>query len=161
LGDIKWREADLTAIRWERLRRLGDEHFAHWGDRVDNHRAVVRAYRQVAIQLRAQGMAEDADRFAYRAQICQRGVLLRTFQLPQYLFSWLLAILTGYGYLPARTLFWYLVSIGGFTFLYMQVTHGWIPFGLPEPSKLAPFSWCEALILSVSSFHGRGFFQPL
>jgi hypothetical protein len=31
----------------------------------------------------------------------------------------------------------------------------------PEPSKLAQLPWYEALILSVSSFHGRGFFQPL
>lgn len=45
--------------------------------------------------------------------------------------------------------------------MFMQATQGWIPFGLPAPSQLAPLSWYEALILSVSSFHGRGFFQPL
>jgi hypothetical protein len=43
----------------------------------------------------------------------------------------------------------------------MQATNGWVPFGLPAPSALAPLPWYEALILSVSSFHGRGFFQPL
>jgi hypothetical protein len=161
LGDIKWRGADLTAVPWEQIRRLGDDRHAGWRNGADAHRAVVRAYRQVAAQLRAQGMAEDADRFSYRAQICQRGVLLRTFRLPQYLFSWVLALLAGYGYRPGRTLFWYLVTIAGFTFMYMQATHGWVPFGLPEPSKLAPLPWYEALILSVSSFHGRGFFQPL
>jgi len=42
----------------------------------------------------------------------------------------------------------------------MKATQGW-GFGLPEPSTLAPLPWYEALILSVSSFHGRGFFQPL
>ena len=161
LGDIKWRGADLTAVPWEQIRRLGDERDASLLARADRHRAVVRAYRQVATQLRDQGMAEDADRFAYRAQIRQRGVLLRTYRLPQYLFSWVLALLAGYGYRPGRTLFWYLVTIAGFAFMYMQATHGWIPFGLPEPSKLAPLPWYEALILSVSSFHGRGFFQPL
>jgi hypothetical protein len=67
----------------------------------------------------------------------------------------------GYGYRPARTLFWYLATIAIFTFLYMQATTGWIPFGLPAPSQFAPLTWYEALILSVSSFHGRGFFQPV
>jgi hypothetical protein len=122
---------------------------------------VVRAYRQVAARLRDQGMADAADRFAYRAQVRERGVLLRELRLPQYLGSWILAILAGYGYRPGRTLFWYLAVIAGFTVLYMQATTGWIPFGLPAPSALAPLPWYEALILSVSSFHGRGFFQPL
>jgi uncharacterized protein YjbI with pentapeptide repeats len=172
LGDIKWRDADLTAVPWERVVRLGDERrtnlFGLFGDPYfedfispDPHRAVVRAYRQVATRLREQGMAEAADRFAYRAQIRQRGVLLRTFRLPQYLFSWILALLAGYGYRPGRTLFWYLVTVIGFAYLYMQITQGWVPFGLPSPSQLAPLPWYEALILSVSSFHGRGFFQPL
>jgi hypothetical protein len=45
--------------------------------RVAEHEAVVRAYRQLAAQLRAQGFSEVADRFLLRAQIRQRGVLLR------------------------------------------------------------------------------------
>jgi hypothetical protein len=32
---------------------------------------------------------------------------------------------------------------------------------LPAPSAITPLPWYKALILSVSSFHGRGFFQPL
>lgn len=32
---------------------------------------------------------------------------------------------------------------------------------LSARSQLAPLPWYEALILSVSSFHGRGFFQLL
>jgi hypothetical protein len=42
--------------------------------------------------------------------------------------------------------------------MYVQAMTGWIPFGLPAPSALAPLPWYEALILSVSSFHVRGFF---
>jgi hypothetical protein len=72
-----------------------------------------------------------------------------------------LFLLAGYGYRPGRTLFWYLATIAGFTFMFMQATSGWVPFGLPAPSQLSPLPWYEALILSVSSFHGRGFFQPL
>jgi hypothetical protein len=78
-----------------------------------------------------------------------------------YAFSWFLFVLAGYGYRPIRTLFWYLATIAGFTVLYMQVTAGWLPFGVLAPSSLTNLPWYEALILSVSSFHGRGFFQPL
>jgi hypothetical protein len=72
-----------------------------------------------------------------------------------------LALLAGYGYRHGRTILWYLAVFAAFTFMYMQATTGWIPFGLPAPSALAPLPWYEAQILSVSSFHGRGFFQPL
>jgi hypothetical protein len=44
---------------------------------VDDHEAVVRAYRRLAAQLRAQGMSEVADSFLLRAQRRQRRVLLR------------------------------------------------------------------------------------
>jgi hypothetical protein len=151
LGGIKWHDADLTAVPWERIRRLGDERDAGWRDGARAHRAVVRAYRQVAQHLRNQGMADDADRFAYRAQIRQRAVLLRTFRLPQYLFSWLLAILAGYGYRPARTLFWYLVIVLGFAAHYVTLA----------PAEHIHLSFLGALVLSVSSFHGRGFFPGI
>src|SRR5262249_39851094 len=117
-------------------------------------------YRQLAAQLRAQGMSEVADRFLLRAQIRQRRVLLRqTFQawrrpwrLPgavgRYLGSWLLALLAGYGYRPGRTLFWYLAIIAGFAALYLQ-------FGLVDGHA---FNLTEAVVFSLTSFHGRGFF---
>jgi hypothetical protein len=164
LGDIHWNgvgAVDLMSATWANVPTLGDEDDIGARSKAVAHEGVVRAYRQLAAQLRAQGMNEVADRFLLRAQIRQRGVLLRRFRLPQYLGSWILAILAGYGYRPGRTIFWYLAVIAGFTVLYMQATNGWIPFGLPAPSALAPLPWYEALILSVSSFHGRGFFQPL
>jgi hypothetical protein len=72
----------------------------------------VRAYRQLAAQLRAQGMSEVADHFRLRAQLRQRRVLLRQalqaqtwrrpWRLPgalgRYLGTWVLAGLAGYGY---------------------------------------------------------------
>ena len=175
LGDIRWGgvgTVDLTAVPWDSVWRLGDERNAGFFDGAGGHEAVVRAYRQLAAQLRVQGMSEVADRFSSRAQVRQRGVLRRLLSawrrpwlLPgaigRYFGSWFLALLAGYGYRPARTIFWYLAVVAGFAFMYMQVTHGWVPFGLPAPSSLAPLPWYEALILSVSSFHGRGFFQPL
>jgi hypothetical protein len=120
LGDIHWGGAgavDLTRIEWANVLTLGDEQGLHMLSAVAAHEGVVRAYRQLAAQLRAQGMNEVADRFLLRAQIRQRGVLLRRFRLPQYLGSLLLAILAGYGYRPGRTIFWYLAVIAGFTVL--------------------------------------------
>ena len=42
--------------------------------RLDEYEQVVRANRQLAGVLRDQGMNEEADRFAYRAQLLQRTV---------------------------------------------------------------------------------------
>jgi Pentapeptide repeats (8 copies) len=166
LGDIHWGgvgTVDLTAAEWGTVERLGDERGVGLFADAAQHEAVVRAYRQLAAQLRVQGMSEVADRFAYRAQIRQRGVLLRRFRLPQYLGSWFLAILAGYGYRPGRTIFWYLVVIASFAFAYYQATPG-LPIGplhFAQSSDIQPLPWNEALILSVSAFYGRGFFQPV
>jgi hypothetical protein len=177
LCDLHWGDIDLVQLTqlggWDDLRRLADEGGLSWRIDAVAHRSAVRAYRQVAQRLRDQGFSDVADRLSDRAQVRQRKLffrlLLEDWQRPwrlpgdlvRWLFSWFLALLAGYGYHPGRSVFWYLTAIAGFTLLYMQATRGWIPFGLPAPSQLAPLPWYEALILSVSSFHGRGFFQPL
>src|SRR5579875_2460962 len=164
LGDISWQgvgTVDLTQIAdWDWIQRLGDERFVSWRDGADTHQAVVRAYRQVATQLRAQGMSEVADRLSHRALSYERRVFLRRGNIPRYLSSWFLAILAGYGYRPLYTLFWYLVVVLGFAFGYYEATHGLLTFGLAH-SQVQPLQWFEALVLSVSAFHGRGFFQPI
>jgi hypothetical protein len=179
LGDARWEgPPDLTQIRWESLKRLGDEERISWhspavSTHEPDHRTVVRAYRQVTTQLRAQGLSEEADRFAERAQIRRRKQTFRQMledwrrpwripgDLLRWLFSWFLAVLAGYGYHPGRSLFWYLATIFGFAFAYYQVTRGFVPFGLPSQSSIPALTWYEAGILSISSFHGRGFFQPV
>jgi hypothetical protein len=80
--------------------------------------------------------------------------------LLRWLFSGFLALLAGYGYHPGRTLLWYLAVISGFALAYFQATHGVLTFGL-SASHVPPPQWYEALVLSVSAFHGRGFFQPV
>jgi uncharacterized protein YjbI with pentapeptide repeats len=68
-------------------------------------------------------------------------------KVTSYIFSWLLAILAGYGYKPARTIFWYLLVISSSAIAYSVVGH------LPL--------WPDSLVFSVMSFHGRGFFPSL
>jgi len=184
LVDVHWSDANLSLVDWTRARKLGDEYLARhrevsWGtdttkkkaQRLDDHQTAVRAYRQLANAMRAQGMSEEAIPFAYRAQILQRKVYLRQVRWGQvglletdtpqkglrqsakdlwrrfrsfgaYAFSWFLDILAGYGYKPGRSLFIYILMIAVFATCYYLVGH------------LTP---SEALIFSVTSFHGRGF----
>src|SRR5262249_41218671 len=114
------------------------------------HLRAVRAYRQLASALRTQGFNEVADRFAYRAHVLQRQVLRRRRRYLRFAGSLLLDLISGYGYRPLRAFITYALVILGFTALYLVNSQFFAPH----------LSWNEALVLSVSSFHGRGFFNP-
>ncbi len=133
-------------------------------ERLETYQAAGRATRQLAMALRAQGITDDADRFAYRAQVLRREelrrqVLLRSpdgrphparrlRRLASYCGSALLNWIAGYGYRPGRSLIAYIVINCVFAGLYLLNSQ----FATPH------LRWDEALVLSVSSFHGRGFF---
>jgi hypothetical protein len=102
-------------------------------------------------------MSEEAARFVYRAQVCQRTVLRLQGKWGPWLFSWFLDGLAGYDYRAERSVGWYVVVIGAFADAYLAVSRSLFLLGLPKPG-IAPLHWYEALMLSVSSFHGRGFF---
>lgn len=114
--------------------------------------AAVRANRQLAVVLRAQGLNEAADRFAYRAQILHRRLLRRSGvrSYGPYIFSCLLDVLAGYGYKPGRTLIAYISTVLSFAIIYEVLGH-------LAGSQLS-ISPLYALIVSIISFHGRGFF---
>jgi len=159
LADVRWGNVNLATIDWAQIRQTGDEHDARKAiDREGkiktrekqqaNFQRAVRVNRQLAAALRSQGLHEDADRFAYRAQYLKRQVLRRQRNVAGYLGSILLDMLAGYGYKPVRSIVAYLAIILGFMAAY-----------LINGQFMAPhLSWDEALVLSVSSFHGRGFF---
>lgn len=184
LADVHWSDVNLSVVNWAGINRLGDEDRARQretekgtretGDkrkRLEDYSAAVRAYRQLANTMRTQGMNEEAVCFAYRAQILQRKVLLRQIRwgrvesLPpdmppgrlrlavnrlwfrirkvvSYIFSCFLDILAGYGYKPGRSVLAYILVIAGFMTCYRFIGH---------------LSLLEALIFSITSFHGRGF----
>lgn len=144
LADVSWGGANLAAVDWSPLKMLGDEYLARQStSSIEACRTVVRANRQLAVVLRDQGLNEEADHFAYRAQLCQRVVWRRQRRWLKYIFSWFLYLLAGYGYRPLRSLLWYLVVIFGFALAYFALGH------------ITPL---EAFVLSLTSFHGRGFF---
>lgn len=154
LGDVSWNGVSLTQVDWQQVSVLGDEiDIVKAKNRTEAIRAshnAVRANRQLAITLRAQGMDEYADRFSYRAYVLQRQLLLRGGKFGQYLLSLFLDILTGYGYKPGRSILAYLVVVAGFAVAYYLL-------GQITGPVLSPFG---AAIFSIASFLGRGFFPP-
>src|SRR6266568_3874265 len=108
----------------------------------------ARAYRQLTVVLRNQGLNEQADHFAYRAQLMQRKVFWCERKIGRYLGSLFLDLLAGYGYRPWRSFVAYLVVITAFATAYFIIGH---TVG-PVLSPLGSF------VFSMTSFHGRGFF---
>jgi uncharacterized protein YjbI with pentapeptide repeats len=157
LVDIRWSDVNLAVVKWSQVHMLGDEHEARQkkrdgkvknkATRLEEYEIAVRSNRQLAVVLQSQGLNEDASRFAYRAQKLQRVVMRFQHKYIQYLFSLLLDLLAGYGYRPIRTLLWYVLVVGGFAAAYALSGH--LP-ALPD-----------ALVYSLTSFHGRGFFPGL
>jgi len=153
---------NLSVVDWREVPVLGDELSARkakdtqddgyrnlWRfDRRNEFLAAVRAYRRLAVALQTNGLSEDASRYLYRAQFCQRAALFYGGRIPQWLGSWVLAALAGYGFRPGRTLVWYLALIAAFA----------VSYYLLGPTQGHSFQPDGALVFSVTSFHGRGFF---
>jgi uncharacterized protein YjbI with pentapeptide repeats len=147
----------LAVLRWSQVHMLGEEYEArqHEGDgqdatsRLKLYEEAVRANRQLALVLQNQGLNEDAARFSYRAQVLQRKVLWLKgpTKFGAYLFSLLLALLTGYGYRMWRIILVYVLANSVFATLYFIL-------GLTTPPH---FTWIDALLVSVTAFHGRVF----
>jgi hypothetical protein len=145
-------------VDWSQVKILGDEFTARQSTRdgkekdaatrLKEYELAVRANRQLAVALQGQRLDEVASYFSYRAQLLQRIVLRRKRKVGQYLLSCFLDLLAGYGYKPGRSLVAYLVVICFFALNYALLGHTVHP-------AISPLS---ALIFSVTSFHGRGFF---
>ncbi|HEX6123438.1 MAG TPA: pentapeptide repeat-containing protein, partial [Ktedonobacterales bacterium] len=102
-----------------------------------DYQLATRAYRQLAVELRARGLNEEADGFAYRSQLLQRHALLRQFKPVRWLGSCLLDLISGYGYMPMRSVIAYVAIISVFAGLYLLNAQ----FAAPH------LSWDEALVL--------------
>ncbi len=114
LVDVRWGEANLSVIDWETLKSPGQESLVDTTQhplpfdntaegRLARLKAAVRTNRQLATALRSQGLNEEADCFAYRAQLFQRKVLLRQHKFGRALGSKVLDLISGYGYKPIRS----------------------------------------------------------
>lgn len=159
MADVHWNDVSLGVVDWSRVKTLGDEQKARKETdemgaekgmvlRLREYREATRANRQLAVALQNRGLNEEAARFAFRAQLLQRHGLRLRKKWGAYTFSLFLEMLAGYGYRPARSLLAYLIVIACFTATYFILGRTVGP----------PFSPLGALVFSVTSFHGRGFF---
>jgi uncharacterized protein YjbI with pentapeptide repeats len=169
LAAVRWGNTDLSAVDWLQIKQLDDEYVAYHekGEhdaltQLQAFKKAVKAYRQLALALRTQGLYEEAAYFSYRAHVLHREVLRRQvvfkqdagkqgrataswfLQLGKYLFSFFLDLTTGYGYKPWRSIITYFLVIITFALAHSAFDH--VSF-LPN-----------ALVLSLTGFHGRGFF---
>lgn len=148
LVDIDWANVNLGVIDWEQVQEIGDEQQARQKPSTENYRRATRAYRQMAVELRNQGINEEADRFAYKAQLLQRIVYRRQKNWPKFASSLFFDRLAGYGYKPARSLVIYFLIILFFAILYHIIPNS-------TTSGDTFFTWWQALLFSIVSFHGR------
>lgn len=102
VADVAWNGVSLIRLPWGQVPLLGDEALARQtqtreGERkaapqwLEGYEAAVRAYRQLAIVLRSQGITDAADRFTYRALVMQRKALWLESNLPMTGFTEALA----------------------------------------------------------------------
>jgi hypothetical protein len=171
LADVHWNGVNLTVVKWSQVTMLGDEYEARRkmtgsGSKKSNaiqlneYELAVRANRQLSVELQSQGLNDEATNFTYRAQVLQKRVWRfriiqhdvklrqRAQSLSSWLFSWFLFLLAGYGYRLWRSFLSYVLVIIGFTAAYYLLGASFKP----------PLSFVNALGLSMTSFHGRGFF---
>jgi uncharacterized protein YjbI with pentapeptide repeats len=159
LSDVHWGNTNLSYVNWSLVRMLGDERVARQKRdqgkvkdkirRLNEYENAVRANRQLSTVLHNQGLNEDADHFAYRAQVLQRTVLWRQHEIGRWLFSLLLAVLSGYGYRIWRILALYLLTISIFALAYFVLGMHYSPY-LPLD---------QAFLESITALHGRVFFE--
>jgi Pentapeptide repeats (8 copies) len=156
---IYWGNARLENIDWSQLHPLAEERIAHQGREDTGERKArptrdhelleaVQANQELATALREQDLHEEADYFAYRGLMLQRALHRRQRHYARYLGSGLLDLMAGYGYRPLRAFIAYLLVILAFAALFL----------LNAPVLPPQLTWDQALVLSISSFHGRGFF---
>lgn len=143
IADVVWGDVNITVVRGWGV-KTGDETRAERGSDPDLYDRASRTSRQLAVQLRGQGMNDASDFYGYRAKVCE----LKTFRLRHAYLRWsgsaLLGGICGWGFRPSRTVVWYFTILLSF----------WAGYALTV-SHLSGF---QDLVLSVSAFHGRGVF---
>jgi len=145
VADTIWNDVILASADWSALLegvRLGD-------DRQEEALVAARANQQLALALRAQGLNAEASELDYRARVWRLRDLWQKRRFPAFMISGLVCLVSGYGYRPTRSFGAYTITIFGFMGLYLWNSRVVSPH----------LTLDEAFVLSMSSFHGRGFFS--
>ncbi len=154
---VRWNGAPLDNIQWSQAHKLGDEPDQHElaqrsaRKRAEAYRRAARSYHGLAAALQAQGLATTASAYRVREMVMERKALRSERNYGGWLLNVILDAVAGHGEKPGRIFIAYLVVVLSFAAAYLGVTH-FVETGLSH------LSWDEALVLSLTSFHGRGFF---
>jgi Pentapeptide repeats (8 copies) len=154
----RWNGAPLDKINWLQAPTLGDEPTMEslkettGKVRAAQYREAARAYHGLVVALREQGLAEPASRYHMREMVMQRNALWQQRNYGGWLLNILLSTVAGYGEKTERALFAYLGVVSLFAALFWLLTNFLHTPGQPS------LNIGEAIVLSLSSFHGRGFF---
>lgn len=154
-------------------------------DGVEEYVAAARAYNLLATLLNSQGVAKYAFRFRYKARVMERKAAFHAVRIDArspnlssllfvsvprcvtWLTSWLVDLLSGYGYRFGRLVRSYVVTVFVYAAIFLLIAH----WPLSGPALWAsirhPAAWIgrhagelsEVFVLSITSFHGRGWLQ--
>jgi uncharacterized protein YjbI with pentapeptide repeats len=121
--------------------------------RIDYQRSA-RAYRKTANELRTEGLLALASYYRLRGErIETRGFLVQR-KLLSWIGALILDLVSGYGERPNRAFLSYAAVILTFAGCNYWVTN----YLSGSATTLSKLTWDESLVLSITSFHGRGFF---
>jgi uncharacterized protein YjbI with pentapeptide repeats len=156
LADVRWGGANLSLVKWHTCRfgemgAVKDKSGKSHKQRVEDCGAAVRLNRQLAAELRNQGINEAANRYALRAHIMQRKLHWHERRPISWIASCFLNLVSGYGYRPWASVAIYAFVIGAFGFAYYEV----------GAARAPHLNIVEALTFSILSFHGKSGGQSL
>jgi uncharacterized protein YjbI with pentapeptide repeats len=160
LVDVHWDDVNLAVVKWSQMNMVSEEYQAHQREengevkdsftQIEEYETAIRANRQLVVVLQGQGLDEDANRFAYRAQILQRKLYWKRRNFWRYSGSAMLALLAGYGYRMWRILVAYLLIV-------LLCAGAYFVLGVYYEPHL---TLLEAVLTSITAFHGRVFSEP-
>jgi Pentapeptide repeats (8 copies) len=188
LAHVSFGGADLTAVYWGEVQRLGDEVEARRPRTIEvvyadddwrvqktgrpkkswmisgEYTDAARAYRALSVALRAQGLSKDATRFHYRSELMARQALFYDIfaRLLSARFSTVPWVFGRWVVsLLLETLVGYGDYIGRLFGTYLLVVVGFaLAYLLQLQASLTVPHLLDALALSVTAFHGHGLTPP-
>jgi uncharacterized protein YjbI with pentapeptide repeats len=159
VGQVVWNSVPLIQVDWAQLPATGEEaDIKGTKARAVRLQAIIaaqQAYDGLAVVLQNQGVKDWASRYHLRALRLERRAQLLRGHLLSWFVSWLIDALSGYGQYTGRALRAYALVVTLFAATYYALTNA---LSVHIHTRATRLSWIEALVLSVSSFHGRGFF---
>lgn len=143
----------LGAVSWGGVTAKSYRQVQDRDKKLRAYRDVGQVNHDIAEMLRNKGLLAEASSYHLEQEKMRRRILRATGNYPGWVFSWLLNLISGYGERLGRTVLTYLAVVGSFAaayFITINVLH----------AQASTLEWYQALALSLSSFHGRGFISP-